>query len=118
MVAIGMVRRTIVFVVLLCALATVLTAQTATGRVVGTITDTQGAVIPGAGVSVANIATGVVSTTTTNNSGYYEVQALPIGAYKVTVEKNGFKSSTTAERQLQINESLRIDITLNVSRWK
>ena len=114
MAAIRIVWRATGFLVLLLALTSLLTAQTATGRVVGTVTDVQGAVVPDANISVTNTATGVVSSTTTNNSGYYEVPALPIGPYKVVVEKTGFKSSTTLDRQLQINESLRFDITLDV----
>jgi hypothetical protein len=89
-------------------------AQNATGRIVGSVTDPQGAVISGAKVSVANMATGGVSEATTNGEGYFEVLALPIGPYKVTVEHPGFSLATTAEKQLQINESIRFDIKLTV----
>lgn len=89
-------------------------AQNATGRILGSVTDTQGAVVAGARVSITNTATGITSPTTSNDEGYFEVLALPIGPYKVTVEHPGFSLAATEEKQLQINESIRFDIKLAV----
>lgn len=89
-------------------------AQTAAGRIVGTVTDSQGAVIVDAKVSAINIDTGVSTGTKTNNDGSFEVLALPIGTYQVTVKQTGFNVSTTQPRKLEINESLRFNITLEV----
>jgi Carboxypeptidase regulatory-like domain len=68
-------------------------AQNATGKVIGTITDQQGAVIAGAKITVTNTATQVTRNALTNQDGYFEVLLLPIGNYRVTVEKDGFKKS-------------------------
>lgn len=89
-------------------------AQEATGKIVGTIYDEQGAVIPGAKVTVSNTATGVTSTGVTNNEGYFEVPSLPIGTYNVTVEQPGFVKVVTQAKKLEINQTLRFNITLKI----
>lgn len=92
--------------------ATSALAQNATGRVIGTVTDTQGAAIVGARVTVTNNGTNVGSDAVTNNSGYYQVLDLPVGNYTVSVEHEGFAKVVTAAAQLDINQSLRIDVHL------
>jgi hypothetical protein len=89
-------------------------AQDTTGRIVGKITDVQGAVVPGAKVVVKNVATGITSQVMTDKDGLYQVQNLPIGSYKVTAEKTGFRTTVTAAYQLLINQNLRIDISMQV----
>jgi outer membrane receptor protein involved in Fe transport len=100
--------------VLLCCLAGSAHAQSATGRVIGTVTDPQGAVVPDADVQVTETATGITHTTKTDSNGGYQVLALPIGTYHVTVAHEGFNREVTQDKQLQINQSLRFDITLTV----
>lgn len=115
------VKRTLTLSIL-AIFATILTlsgsagAQEATGKVVGTVLDQQGAVIPGANVTVTNAATGVTSTGVTDKSGYFEVPNLPIGSYNVTVEQSGFQKTTTQSAELQINQTLRFNITLKVAQ--
>ncbi len=87
-------------------------AQTANGRFVGTVTDTQDAAIPGAKVTITNIGTNVVSETVTNNEGYYQVLQLPVGSYTVAAEHAGFSRVVTAATPLDINQTLRIDVHL------
>ncbi|HWZ43479.1 MAG TPA: carboxypeptidase-like regulatory domain-containing protein, partial [Candidatus Saccharimonadales bacterium] len=64
-------------------------AQSARARIVGTVKDQQGAVVPGASVIVTNTATGVSTTTTTDSDGSYQALELPIGSYRVKVQKDG-----------------------------
>ena len=72
-----------------CVLASLLNiqlaAQSARARIVGTVKDTQGAVLPGATVIVTNTGTGVATKTTTDQNGSYAALELPIGSYKVKV---------------------------------
>jgi hypothetical protein len=89
-------------------------SQNATGRVVGTVTDPQGARLPGAKVTVTNTGTNVVSRTATNSEGYYQVLQLPVGTYTVAAEHEGFAKVVTAPAQLDINQSLRVDVRLNL----
>src|ERR1700730_15922636 len=87
-------------------------AQTATGRVIGNVTDAQGAAIAGAKISVANTGTGVVSDAVTNGEGFYQVLQLPVGSYTVTAEHAGFAKVVTSPTPLDINQALRIDVHL------
>jgi Carboxypeptidase regulatory-like domain/TonB-dependent Receptor Plug Domain len=89
-------------------------AQDATGRIVGTVADTTGAVVPGVEVTVTDIATQVSRKTTTNQDGYYQLLALPIGTYKVTAEHEGFRAFVSDQNKLQISQALRIDVKLEV----
>jgi outer membrane receptor protein involved in Fe transport len=89
-------------------------AQTATGRVIGNVTDAQGAAIAGAKIRVANTGTGVVSDAVTNGEGFYQVLQLPVGSYTVTAEHAGFAKVVTWPTPLDINQALRIDVHLQV----
>ena len=89
-------------------------AQDATGRIIGTISDPSGAVIPGAKITVTNTATDLNRSTVSAEDGSYEVLLLPIGMYKVSVEAQGFRKSVTNPQQLDINQSLRVPVKLEV----
>ncbi len=63
-----------------------LTAQEATGKVAGNVTDPSGAAVANAKVTVIQVATGTGHQTQTDQSGFYQVLQLPIGQYRVTAE--------------------------------
>jgi carboxypeptidase family protein/TonB-dependent receptor-like protein len=113
-------KRALLFFVCVCVfgfaflLNKPLRAQDTTGRVIGNVTDQQGAAVPDAKVTVTNTATHISNNTTTRNDGYYEVLNLPIGPYRVEVERDGFNKVATQESKLEINQSLRFDITLTL----
>ena len=88
--------------------------QEATGRILGRVADAQGAVIPDASINVTNIATGLTNHAVTDKEGQFQVLHLPIGTYKITAEKSGFRKAITDAYALQINQNLRIDLTLSV----
>ena len=89
-------------------------AQDATGRVIGTVTDQQGAAVPNAKVTVTNTSTQQSTTTTTREDGTFEAVHLPIGAYRVEVEHDGFNKVATQSNRLEINQSLRFDVVLTL----
>ncbi len=99
---------------LLIAASCALTAQEATGRIVGNAYDQTGAVIPGAHIVVTNTATLLSRATDTNSTGYYQVLSLPIGTYTVTATRKGFNPIVTSANTLEINQSLKVDVTLSV----
>ncbi len=102
---------------LLAAVSSSLWAQDTTGKITGVVTDSSGAVIPNATVTVTNIATNQTKQTTTDNSGVYQALQLPIGSYRVTVSAPGFEQTTVqSNTALQINQTLRIDVTLNIGK--
>ena len=84
-----------------------------TGEIKGSVMDPSGAVVPGAGVSIKNLQTGVVTQTTTNQSGLYDVPFLAPGNYTITFSKEGFRGSVREGIVLQI-ETVEISATLQV----
>ena len=89
-------------------------AQSGTGRVIGNITDESGAAIAGAKVTVTNTLTNIHWETKSGPDGAYQVLDLPIGQYAVTAEHEGFAKAVTPAQELQINQSLRIDVRLKI----
>ena len=89
-------------------------AQTSAGRIIGTVTDAQGAVIAGAQITVVNAGTGVAEKTVSNGQGFFQVLELPIGSYTVSVEHAGFAKVETPAQSLDINQSLRVDLHMKV----
>ena len=88
-----------------CTAVTVL-AQSTAGRLTGTVSDTTGAVIPGAKVTVANRAKGEQVASVAARDGNYAVFPLQPGTYDITVEQTGFQSQTLASVVLDVNDSV------------
>ena len=88
-------------------------AQTS-GTIQGTVTDDTGAVIPGADVLVANIETGVESSVSTNEVGFYTLPGLNQGLYSVTCSSEGFSSKEFPEVRLEVQQTMRIDCAMTV----
>ncbi len=107
-------RFAVAMVASLLAFSLPVMAQTSTGRILGTVSDQQGAALAGAHVTVTNSGTNIHWTTTTNADGAYQVLDLPIGTYSVSIELGGFAKATTTPRELTINQSLRIDVPMKV----
>src|ERR1700728_374415 len=91
-----------------------LAAQTTTGSVRGTITDSSGAIIPQAKVTVTDTATGVQTVATTNQAGEYSIRFLQIGQYTLRVEANGFEVANYGPFPLEIDQTAKVDIPLTV----
>jgi hypothetical protein len=84
--------------------------------VTGEVADSTGAVVAGATVTVRNTATNGVRVVTTNDAGAYTVPALVPGPYEVKAEKAGFKATTRSDIELQVQQTARIDFTLEVGQ--
>ncbi|MCW5966053.1 MAG: carboxypeptidase regulatory-like domain-containing protein, partial [Bryobacterales bacterium] len=91
-----------------------LAAQSQLATISGTITDTSGSAIPGAQVIASNAATGLRVTSQTNASGYYLVRDLPIGAYVVNIESQGFRTYVRDNLTLTTGQALTIDVRMEV----
>ena len=89
--------------------------QVTTADIVGRVTDATGAVLPGATVTVENVATHDVRTAPANETGDYLFNLLPIGAYTVKVELQGFNSQTT-NVTLSAGDRVRVDAKLQVGQ--
>lgn len=99
---------------MIVAVAKVGTAQVLYSTFAGTITDTSGAVVPGAQVTFTNEGTHLERTVTTNSSGGYTAATLPAGTYDVKVTKAGFKTYARSGIDLAYNTVGRVDATLAV----
>jgi len=84
-----------------------------TGELKGSVLDPSGALVPGVVVAIKNVDTGVVTTTTTNQAGLYDVPFLTPGKYTVKFLKQGFKDFTREGIILQI-ETQQVDATLQI----
>ena len=87
-------------------------AQEAT--LVGTISDSSGAVVPNAAITITNMATGQTRKLASNDAGQYVASALPIGNYDVRVQASGFSLADTTGVVLNVGDRRRIDFTLKV----
>jgi hypothetical protein len=88
--------------------------QNLTGTINGVVKDTSGALVPGAKVTLANAATGMVArTVTTDKGGRYNAPSLLVGTYKITVQAEGFKT-TVESVALNLDESVPVDVVLEV----
>jgi len=100
------------FMFVLCTLS--ISAQEFRGTIAGTVTDPNGAIVPGAKVIVKNIDTNIATTVTTNDSGAYTLPALGPGNYSISVSGNGFKTSSRESVQLRVDDRLTIDFKLEI----
>jgi hypothetical protein len=89
-------------------------AQSGGGAITGTVSDPAGAVVASASIQVRHTETGVVYEGATSSTGNYTIPQLPAGTYEVSVTVPGFKKHTRGGLQVQVAQTLRIDIALEV----
>ena len=89
-------------------------AQTTSGTILGAVTDQSGAVIPNTPVTLINTGSSDTRQTMTNQSGFYQFVNVPPGTYRITVRKEGFKTTTREPIDLQVEGSVQIDLTMEV----
>src|SRR5688572_3147448 len=90
-------------------------AQTVTGTMQGTVSDSKGAVIPGAEVVIRNVDTGQERTLKTGGDGVYAAPFLPLGRYTVTASSAGFNKIAQENIEVTLNQTRVINFTLNPS---
>jgi hypothetical protein len=91
-----------------------LLAQVDRGSIVGLVTDPAGARVPGAQVTVTNLAANQSISVTTDEQGQYAADLLRIGTYSITVEKPGFQKAVQPAVDVGVNQTARVDIALLV----
>ena len=102
---------------MLLSVATGASAQFASS-IEGTISDSTGAIVPGASVTIANEATGTTQTVTTTGAGYCRFPALPGSTYTVRVSLSGFKTAVQEHILLQAAEIKTVNIVLESGQVK
>ena len=103
-------------ILIICAL--VFTAQTlradVTGSLLGVVRDSSGAVVGGAKIVATNVQTNFKQETVSAADGSYRILSLPAGTYELTATAAGFRTFTVTGIEVQVNDQLKYDITLNV----
>ena len=89
-------------------------AQAVTGTVLGTVTDSTGAAVPGATVTLTNLGTDLTRTMVSDAAGEFTAPQLPTGKYKLVVELPGFKTVTIPDIALGVDQHLRFNVQLSV----
>jgi hypothetical protein len=87
-----------------------------TAMIVGTVSDSTGAVMPGVTVRLTHVATDTVSQVQTDNAGYYRTPPLRIGEYKIDVEAQGFKKVTRSGVVLNVGDIRTVDFALEIGQ--
>lgn len=106
--------RTLIAAAILALPAPVVFAQSNTATILGTVSDSTGAAIPGATVTVTNVKTGVVKSTITNANGAFELPLLSVGDYAISAEMRNFKRAERTGIHLDAEQKSKIDLTLEV----
>jgi hypothetical protein len=91
-----------------------LAAQAVTGTILGTVTDSTGALIPGATITLTHAGTGLTRTVVSDAAGEYTAPSLPTGKYTVTSELSGFKTVTQPDVDLGVDQRVRINVRLEI----
>jgi hypothetical protein len=102
----------LLFAIILVVTSAPLAAQAVNATVVGTVSDSSGAAVANAKVTITETNTNISHTTQTNESGNYVFPDLPPGTYRVTAELAGFKRASRAGIDVVVNTTSRIDLDL------
>ena len=82
------------------------------GEVTGRVTDVSSAAVPGAVITLTNVATNAARSTISTEAGDYTFPSVPPGIYNVKAEHSGFKFATTNNVEVQVQQTVRLDLTL------
>jgi len=109
-----LVALTGVLALTLCGLAIDARAQAVYGSIAGVVTDTSGAAVPGANVTITSIQRKTVDTVVANASGLYEKDRLLPGSYEVKAELTGFKSKVVSSVKVSVDTQTKVDVRLDL----
>ncbi|MFL6337372.1 MAG: carboxypeptidase regulatory-like domain-containing protein [Pyrinomonadaceae bacterium] len=108
-------RRGCTAVLLLLMTFVMAGAQESRGSLNGTVTDPNGAALPGATVEIRNVDTNVANTATTNEEGAYSFPLLNPGRYTLTVTAQGFANTTRENIEIRVSEKITLDVPVSVT---
>ena len=109
-----MIRKSLAYTSILLLAALCLTAQVTTTSVSGTVTDTTGAVMPHVDVTATNLGTNFTRSATTDMSGQYLIQFLPVGKYSIEAKAPGFRSFIQSGVAIDVAARVRVDAVMQV----
>ncbi len=106
-------RKSVIAIALMLMVSSAAFAQGTTSRVIGSVADRTGSVVPGATVTLTNESTGVAFTTVSSEVGAYAFEAVQIGTYTLAVELQGFKRFSSTGNAVRIGEPATINAVLD-----
>lgn len=111
-------RTTMIFLVAtaMCVLPAALFGQAVNGSIVGTITDSTGAVVPESQVTITDVSKNISRSATTDSSGYYSFPDVSPGVYKLSAGKEGFATVVRDQMVVGVNTTVRADLALQVGQ--
>ncbi|HQU83682.1 MAG TPA: carboxypeptidase regulatory-like domain-containing protein [Pyrinomonadaceae bacterium] len=109
---IGKVLTLLMFLVLIAAVPA--WAQKTSGQITGNVADPSGATVPEATITATQIGTGLQRTATSSSDGNYSLPDLPVGVYKISVKKSGFKEAVVDNVSVNVSTTTRQDIALQI----
>lgn len=107
-------RALLVTLLLFCFVPVIALAQVLYGSITCTVTDSTGALITGARITVLEVQTGITTQALTDSSGIYRFTTLLPGTYRVTVSVPSFATQQTPGVIVSVNELARVDAQLKV----
>ncbi|MDQ1473405.1 MAG: hypothetical protein QOJ99_4885 [Bryobacterales bacterium] len=97
-----------------CLIVSALWAQSDRGSITGTVTDPANAIVPGVAITAVHAETAAQYQTVTTATGNYTIPSLPAGLYNITVEAPGFKKLIQSGVTVEVAQTARIDLALQV----
>ncbi len=107
-----MLKRMLTLVACVGALSVAAYAQEVTGTITGTVTDTAGAIVPNAEITLTNTATREEHKVTTDENGSYVLTQVQPGSYDLAVRNQGFKEYVNKGFELNVNDRKTLNVTL------
>src|SRR5687767_13818536 len=107
-------RQGVAAVVLLLSIFVVAGAQEFRGSLSGSVTDPNGAALPGATVEIKNVETNVAANAVTNEEGGYSFPLLQPGRYTLTVSSQGFNTAQREGIEIRVADRLTLDVEMQV----
>jgi hypothetical protein len=86
------------------------------GEITGRVTDSSGATVQGANVTATNVTTSAARQTISNDAGDYSFPSLPPGIYNIKVERQGFAAEVSENVNVQVQQTVRLDFSLQVGQ--
>lgn len=108
------VRRIAILMCLCVVTAAAGFAQESRGTITGTVVDASKAVIPGATVTITNVARGTSIVAVTNEVGFFQAPYLISGTYRITVELSGFKKLVREGIEVRVDDRIQIELPLQL----
>jgi hypothetical protein len=110
----NMLKKISLTSLILLSLVLMLKAQSSTGTLTGSITDSTNSLVAGADIQVVNVETNAVVTATTNEEGFYKISSLQPAKYRITIEKQGFRKTILENITVLTAQTVTANATLEI----